>query len=398
VFRWAGDDDRSIWIAPAEIRPGDTIIAPAGYGGVDEYGWNPKATPAKDVADAAAMPFAEQRFVVRVAPGLLKSHSDEPRLAQVIESVGSRQWQALRDGVQAVGLPDPVAANLGKLNLAKRGKRKSAVEVYTDVYGDKDDCPRGVVFVAPFGIENDQIQSGEEGGSPNATEDDFAGSLPGFTLTLERHSAEVERMAEQFAKAAGVSGDRILDLTLAGHLHDCGKADPRFQAWLAYGDPLGLDADCPDEVLAKSARPIPPNARANSGLPQKWRHEALSVRLAPLTSRFAEAKDPELLLWLIGTHHGHGRPFFPHADPEDARTRSDLPIVLGIPRTLLPGPGPQTLAYDWKGSDWPGLYERLKSRYGVWELARMEAILRLADHRASERAGCTPEAKEEGVE
>jgi CRISPR-associated endonuclease/helicase Cas3 len=312
--------------------------------------------------------------------------------------VDSWQWQALRDGVKSVGLPDTVAANLDKLNLAKRRKQKRAVEVYTDLYGYEEGCPRGLVFVAPFGIESDQNQRAEEGGSPNATEDDFAGSLPGFTLTLERHSTEVERMAEQFAKASGLPEDRILDITLAGHLHDCGKADPRFQAWLAYGDPLGQDLDCPDEVLAKSARPIPRNARANSGLPEKWRHEALSVRLAPLTTHFAEAKDPELVLWLIGTHHGYGRPFFPHTDPQDAHVRPNLPNVLGIPKTLLPSPGPQTLAYDWKGADWPGLYDRLKSRYGVWELARMEAILRLADHRASEEARRTAETKEEGVE
>jgi CRISPR-associated endonuclease/helicase Cas3 len=111
--------------------------------------------------------------------------------------------------------------------------------------------------------------------------------------------------------------------------------------------------------------------------------------------RFAEAKDPELVLWLVGTHHGHGRPFFPHADPEDARERTDLPDVLGIPHnTLEAGPGPQSLAFDWRGLDWPSLYERLKARYGVWELAHMEAILRLADHRASEQAEHVTHAEE----
>ena len=124
-------------------------------------------------------------------------------------------------------------------------------------------------------------------------------------------------------------------------------------------------------------------ARATSGLPDKWRHEALSVRLAPRVARFNEAQDRELVLWLIGTHHGYGRPFFPHCDADDDKPRK-LPAVVGLPSELPAGPGPQSLAYDLDGLDWPALFVRLKARYGVWELARMEAVLRLADHRASE--------------
>jgi len=216
--------------------------------------------------------------------------------------------------------------------------------------------------VAPFGIKSAKL--GEDG-QPNATEDDLTGSIPGFGLLLVAHTEDVTKKTEAFAEAAGFSAALVADLKLAGHLHDIGKADPRFQAWLHYGDPLGTE---PDLVLAKSERSLPQVARAASGLPEKWRHEALSVRLARVEQRFAEANDPELVLWLIGTHHGYGRPFFPHQDLMEK----------------APDVGPQSLAFDWRGLDWPSLFARLKARYGVWELARMEAVLRLADHRASE--------------
>ena len=138
-------------------------------------------------------------------------------------------------------------------------------------------------------------------------------------------------------------------------------------------------------MLAKSDRPLPRAARAASGLPENWRHEALSVRIALHMAQLAEAADPDLVLWLVGSHHGYGRPFFPHQDADDARPRP-LPIALGLPAELPAGCGPQSLSFDWNGRDWSGLLARLGARYGTWELARMEAILRLADHRASEEA------------
>jgi CRISPR-associated endonuclease/helicase Cas3 len=106
---------------------------------------------------------------------------------------------------------------------------------------------------------------------------------------------------------------------------------------------------------------------------------------------FAQAHDPELVLWLIGTHHGYGRPLFPHTDDKDSVWRSGLLKSHDSDVDLAPGHGPQSLAFDFGGLDWAQMFARLKRLYGIWGLARLEAFVRLADHRASE-TGAPPEA------
>ena len=417
AFRWAGDDDRSTWVDASAIRAGDMVVVPSRYGGADAYGWDPPAAaglaPVPDVADVAAAPFAAGNFAVRVAPGLLQdAHVPYPdahgstgpdlrqnalqaeirarRLREALAVAGSDNWRRVRDAVLAIGLPDAIAGALDRLASARgRGRR---VEVYLDLYGREADGPRGVVFLAPLGV---RAAVGQVLSAPAATEDDIAGSMPGYPETLGEHSAAVEAMAERFARLAGLPESLVADLRLAGWLHDIGKADPRFQALLASGDPLGPD---PERMLAKSGRRTPGPVAGRERLPPRWRHEALSVRLVPQHPRFLaeshrDGRDAELVLWLVGVHHGWGRPFFPHHDPLDA-TRRELPSVLGAALDLQPGPGPQSLAYEMGGVDWPGLYERLKVRYGMWDLACLEASLRLADHRASEAAA--NRAAEEG--
>ena len=378
VFRWRGDDDASCWINPSQLRPGDTIIVPASLRGLDEFGWHPESElPVKDIADEAARPYQGRVFSLRIAPGLLGENLTAEYLAAQLASASSSRWNNIRDLLLDLNLPDAIHTNLGRLWNEK-------VKVYDDIYGKTTAAePRGLVLHLPGGFK--EPTTSDAASYMASTEDDLAGSLEQSDgdRDLVSHLQAVAEQTSHFTHQLRLPATLADDLILAAQLHDLGKLDPRFQAWLCYGDPLGPD---PNHLLAKSGRRLPSRAYENSNLPKYWRHEAFSVRLAPLTPTFKKAHDRELVLWLIGTHHGQGRPLFPHADPLDETERKNLPSVQGAPTELLPGLGPQSLTFDWEGWDWPSLFVRLQRRYGHWELARFEAILRLADHRASEAA------------
>jgi len=404
VFRWAGPSNgRNGWVYARRLQPNDLVVVPASYGGCDEFGWDPGSEqPVRDVADEAAKPFMARRFALRLTLRLIEDSA--PALPDIgdadTEASAEREHASrfaaaftdvmadLRDGrlkaepraiLEALTAADPpplLRETLGRLRASWRRARLQAVFPYGK---DEEERGRGVVLLAPKGIEPlvSDKRFGLEGGVP-ATEDDLLSSTSGSPQTLDEHSCDVRDRAAAFAEKAGLRPSVGDDVALAAYLHDAGKADPRFQVMLYGGDWFAVDDGW---VLAKSAQWIA-SAWERAGLPEQWRHEALSVRIAQAHARFREAHDPELVLWLIGVHHGYGRPFFPHAD-EDAPQR--LPDALGGLQTAA-GPGPQSLGFSFDGWDWPQIFERLKRRYGVWELARLEAFVRLADHRASEAA------------
>jgi CRISPR-associated endonuclease/helicase Cas3 len=407
AFRWAGEDSaRSKVVHGSELQNGDLIVVPADYGGYDQYGWNPRSTePVTDVAEKAAWPYRGRRFVVRVAPKLVigafrhesvrdesltwRSRADDiiGALAKYAEDGTPR----LIEAVLTLPLPSALRGYLDALGGARGGRLEHLL-----VYGfGEEGLPRGVVFVASRGIElgerrfvTRRQETDEDNPALPATEAEELSIGADQSMPLMTHCRDVRDWAEGFADRAGLHVDQLKDLRLAAFLHDPGKADPRFQAFLAGGDPYGPDAT---EPLAKSGRRrLPADAWHRAGLPIKWRHEALSVRLAMLHPEFSEADDPKLVLWLIGTHHGFGRPFFPHADDQDAAHRPGLLKSFGSEVGLEPGHGPQSLAFDFDGSDWTQMFEYLKQKYGIWGLARLETFVRLADHRASE-AGAPPE-------
>jgi CRISPR-associated endonuclease/helicase Cas3 len=390
AFCFAGPDHpRTGPVVAGDIRPGDVLIVPAEYGGCDEWGWNPESTRAvKDMAEAAGRPYWGRRAAMRVTPALIRQFAQADneagteeaalRLPSVLgeyteEKQGLLVLEAILDRL-------PIPEQLHEELDALRGSRAGRLEPHF-AYGFDEEGPVGIVFLAPFGLR--VVADRDEAAAP-ATESDDLGSLAGYAQPLDEHSSEVEHRARDFAESAGLPAAIADDIALAAYLHDAGKADPRFQAYLAGGDRLGWDDR---KVLAKSGRStLPRNAWDRAELPPRWRHEALSVRLARLHDDFVRAHDPLLVLWLVGVHHGFGRPLFPHQDPLDGRSRADLPPALGMDWRLEPDAGPQSLAFDFDGRDWAQIFEELKQRYGLWGLARLEAFVRLADHRASEAA------------
>lgn len=336
ALRWAGADAPATgMVSAAQLRPGDVIIVPASYGGCDAFGWNP-------ASDATVTDLGDKRGKGRRS--IRRLYPDGPGWSAAATLLSPESALDTAETLTAL-------ADAGLISQARDWRIL------------RPDYYPGAVLLGP-----------ERDGEAATTEDDATGSVAAQALSLAAHTAAVVAKADAFAVAAGLSARCVADIRLAARLHDAGKADPRFQAMLAGGDRL-LAALRAGEPMAKSGleltRADAASARRRAGLPERWRHEAQSVTRAMADPELAQAHDPELVLWLIGTHHGHGRPLFPHDDP----------------REPADAPGPQRLDFQFREQDWPQIFELLKARYGPWELARLEAVLRLADHRASAEGG-----------
>ena len=389
TFRWAGNGDpRTGLVSPDELRPGDVLVAPAEYGGCDEFGWHPASEEkhVTDVADDAARPFRKRRHAVRIARDVVASEDEERwnRLRAVLADDGASNDELIERLLDVLPSDSDDASNHLKrprqirepLEALKRAKGK--VDRQFPYSGGRDG---GAVLVAPHGLRQ-EIEAAESEAGPS-TEDDILSHTSGKTVSIDDHAEHVVQQVTRFVETLNLSEPVASDVKLAAFLHDAGKADRRFQNYLSGGDPWNR----PDgPAMAKSGRRSPKGAWERAGLPDGWRHEALSVRIARAHPQFAEARDPALVLWLIGTHHGLGRPFFDFADPNEGGAGHEEPAAcLDVDDwRLAHGPGPQSMAFDVDGADWAALYQQLRQRYGIWGLAHLEALLRLADHRASE--------------
>jgi CRISPR-associated endonuclease/helicase Cas3 len=202
------------------------------------------------------------------------------------------------------------------------------------------------------------------------TDEDDDGSFIGRQIPLTSHTAGVVKYARRYAEGCGLARELIEDIVLAARGHDLGKCDERFQNWLYGGPSAGR------EIIAKSGerrtREEEMQLRQSAGYPQGARHEAASVVAAGALNLLAHAHDRELVLHLIGAHHGNGRPFLPVWDESpDYRLLAECD---GATAEVTSGYELARLDSGWVDRFWD-----LNRRYGYWGLAYLEGILRRAD-------------------
>jgi CRISPR-associated endonuclease/helicase Cas3 len=200
-----------------------------------------------------------------------------------------------------------------------------------------------------------------------------AGTKPPAKVTLEKHVEGVAKWVEAFATKLDVDDGLRAILKRAAHLHDIGKTDWRFQ-YLLHGDEPG------EVLLAKSDRDMNANQQATvhkqAGLPKGFRHEFVSVALMRTHTEqlLADLTEDQrrLVNYLVGSHHGRGRPFVPVIED-----KSPEKVTLTWQGRLLAASSDHGL---WRlDSRWTDQFWELVRQYGYWGLAYLEALLRLAD-------------------
>jgi CRISPR-associated endonuclease/helicase Cas3 len=124
-------------------------------------------------------------------------------------------------------------------------------------------------------------------------------------------------------------------------------------------------------------------ARTAAGVPTDLRHEVESVGV--LLDAFEREPPPDvdvgLLLHLVGTHHGLGRPVprLPRGGLAPRRYLVDVAGLRGI------GVGDRSTAT--RDGAWVARFLDVVERYGAWGSAYLAALLMLADREVSAEGG-----------
>ncbi len=347
----------------ANLRLGDRIVVASDAGHMDPFGWNPDASEC--VPDASIV-----------------------NLGLPLDSIAIRRLC----GAELAG---PVDTALGVADDGRSDDEAERAEAVAGILATLRDTP------APAGWEetewegfvgrlqprvleprNEVPRLPVEAPDQEALNDEFDElSLGPVAVDLDGHGQAVGSRARNIGEQVGLSGDLLDTVGRAAELHDIGKADARFQRWL---DPRGDGGP----LLAKSDAPRHrwETNRLASGWPRGGRHEDLSARLVRAwlaqTPDWGNALQRDLLVHLVISHHGKGRPLVPPAP--DGTSSGVSAVVEGVSVRA----DADLATIDWEQ---PGRFRRLQTALGPWGLALLEAIVRRADHAVSAGVDGTPE-------
>jgi CRISPR-associated endonuclease/helicase Cas3 len=215
--------------------------------------------------------------------------------------------------------------------------------------------------------------------------DDGDSLAPGRWISLEEHTSDVVEELDRILAALPLDDPWPEVLRLAARVHDVGKVHPEFQTrlrrWGGEDPPDGaVFAKAPERVMWRPQ--------------QAFRHELVSALL--LLERGGRSRELDLPAYLVAAHHGKFR-LTPRLLPDDHRP--DRLVCLGVahgdpfPGATVAGEVFEPCSIDLsllrmgdlEETTWIERALDLLEELGPFRLAYLEALLRAADQRASER-------------
>lgn len=333
----------------ADLRSGDTIMVSSGYGGCDQFGFAPTSLePVEDLSEKARETLESERIII-VTETYLRQLLGQDRAGDIRTA-----WRAVEDAYASLQYQPSELLSI----LTEELSRLDTLELSSICKSMVELLPLSDQSLYAFILRTGKA------GKEDISDEDLSSSFT-VPVLLNEHNCAVGARARSLARSVGLESYLTESIGCSGDVHDLGKADPRFQRLLRSDDNTASFG----ELLAKGLR-----RKHYQYVDLGERHEAYSVAvLRSLPKLLASAPDPELALYLVGTHHGRGRAMMPFKDDEGTRFRVE--VANGEPLEFEGTPRLGELS-----SDWPSLFWKLVKRYGAWGLAYLESILRLADH------------------
>lgn len=320
-------------------------------------------------------------------------------------SIGkAREWiDVLRKRKVLVYAPDPLSRRTrqpraelppGWRALTANEEPWPGVTLLVDVTAGGYDVRRGFLGAesneaAPLvegAAQSDQTESNTE--EDEETNEGFA-----RPVTLKDHTEHIVTEAESLCVALDITGLEKEAILRAARWHDVGKAHPVFQDTMRRGllDKIAYD---PHILLAKTEKK---NQRHSQPY---FRHELAST--LALLAHENWRREADLVAYLVAAHHGkvrmslRARPEekLPNGEQEGARFARGIwegdelpPVDLGAGEVWAGGRvrlSVMELGEDENtGASWTERTRTLLDQYGPFRLAWLEALLTIADWRAS---------------